>query len=251
MKRDSLVWFVIGVAIAALLVGVWDLICRFGAISPVFLPSPEQVWKSFSLGVSNGTLVNQGLATVSRMLVGWSIAVVLGIAIGVPLGLSKSARQYVEPLLELLRPLPASALVPIAISLLGLSDAMVLAVIVFGSLWPMLLNTIHGVSTIEPRLMEVSRVFGLSRLKFVSSIAIPNAIPGVLAGMKLSLSISLILTVIGEMLSSRPGLGQSILMASRNFRTADLFAGLVCLGLIGYVTATILAAIEKRVLVYR
>lgn len=251
MTRGGLFWFVIGTVIAALFVVLWDLICRFGGISPVFLPSPHRVWQSLERGFSNGVLITQVFSTLYRMLLGWGIAVVAGIAIGVPLGLSARARQYVDPLLELLRPLPASAIVPVAVSILGLSDGMVLAVIIFGSLWPMLLNTVHGVSTIEPRLVEVRRILGLSRFQFIKSIAIPNAIPGVLAGMKLSLSIALILTVVGEMLSSRPGLGQGILLASRSFQTADLFAGLVCLGLIGYVTATVLSAIEKRVLFYR
>jgi sulfonate transport system permease protein len=251
MKRANLLWFGAGVLIAALFVVIWDLTCRFGGISPVFLPSPLRVWHSLVSGFENGVLVRQTFSTLYRMLLGWGIAVIAGIAIGVPLGLSARARQYVQPLLELLRPLPASAMAPVAISILGLSDAMVLAVIVFGSLWPMLLNTLHGVSTIEPRLTEVRRILGLSRAQFIKSIAIPNAIPGILAGMKLSLSIALILTVVGEMLSSRPGLGQGILFASRSFRSADLFAGLVCLGVIGYLTAAILSAVEKRVLFYR
>ena len=251
MKRDSVLWFAVGVAIALLFVGLWALVARFGGMSPVFLPSPQRVLQALSDGISNGSLVKQAFATLYRMLTGWAIAVVVGVAIGVPLGLSARARQFVEPLLELLRPLPASAIVPVAISILGLTDRMVLAVIVFGSLWPMLLNTVQGVSTIEPRLLEVSRVIGLTRAQFVRSIAIPNAIPGILAGMRLSLSIALILTVVGEILSSRPGLGQSIILASRSFRSPELFAGLVCLSAIGYLTATTLAAIEKRILFYR
>ena len=251
MKRDTVLWFAAGVAVAALFVAGWGLVSATGVISPVFLPRPVQVWQAFVRGVTTGNLVRQGLSTLGRMLLGWGLAVILGVAIGLPLGLTRLARQYVEPMLELLRPLPASALMPVAISFLGLSDTMVLAVIIFGSLWPMLLNTVHGVSTIEPRLAEVSSILHLSRARFVRSIALPNAIPGILAGMRLSLSIALILTVVGEMLSSRPGLGQSVLMASRGFRTADLFAGLVCLGLIGYVTTTTLLAVEKRILAYR
>lgn len=251
MRGKDFFWFAVGLGVALLLVGAWEVFCRVSGISQVFLPRPMQVWQSLVAGFSNGTFVNQSLSTLYRMLLGWSIATLAGVAIGIPLGLSRIARQYVEPLLELLRPLPASAMVPVTIAMFGLSNTMVLAVVVFGSVWPVLLNTMHGVSTIEPRLGEVSRVLGLSRLSFVRSIALPNAVPDVLAGMKLSLSIALILTVVGEMLSSRSGLGQGILFAARTFRAADLYAGIVCLGLMGYLTAAILSAIEKRILVYR
>lgn len=162
-----------------------------------------------------------------------------------------AGRVYVEPILEFLRPLPASAVMPLAIAFLGLTDAMVLAVIAFGALWPMLLATVHGFAAVEPRLYQVGRALGLSRLDVIWKIALPSAMPDILAGMRVGLSIALILAVVGEMLASRPGLGQVILLAARSFQSADLYAGVIVLGFLGYISGKILTTVERRLLRWR
>jgi sulfonate transport system permease protein len=142
-------------------------------------------------------------------------------------------------------------MMPVAIAILGLTDAMVLAVIAFGALWPMLLATVHGFAAVEPRLYQVSRALGLSQLEVIRKIALPSAMPDILSGMRVGLTIALILAVVGEMLASRPGLGQAILLAARSFQSADLFAGVIMLGLIGYVSGTALSLVEQRMLRWR
>ena len=99
------------------------------------------------------------------MIYGWLLASLVGVVLGAVIGVSQAARAYVEPMLEFLRPLPASAMMPVAIAILGLTDAMVLAVIAFGALWPMLLATVHGFAAVEPRLYQVSRALGLCRAR--------------------------------------------------------------------------------------
>ena len=114
-----------------------------------------------------------------------------------------------------------------------------------------MLATVHGFSAVEPRLYEVSRVLGLSRLDVIRKIALPNALPDILAGMRLSATVALILTVVGEMLTSRDGLGQWILLGASSFRAADVFAGVILLGAIGYLSAQILSFAEARLLVWQ
>ena len=109
----------------------------------------------------------------------------------------------------------------------------------------------HGFAAVEPRLYQVSRALGLSRGEVVWKIALPSAMPDILSGMRVGLTIALILAVVGEMLASRPGLGQAILLAARAFQSADLFAGVILLGLIGYVSGTLLSLIEQRLLRWR
>jgi ABC-type nitrate/sulfonate/bicarbonate transport system permease component len=125
---------------------------------------------------------------------------------------------------------------------------MVLMVIAIGAIWPVLLATVHGVSSVEPRLVEVSRSLRLSRLQMLWKIALPNSQPDILAGMRIGLTVSLILAVIGEMLTSENGLGWHILVAARAFRSADLFAGVILLGLIGLVSNLALQEIERYML---
>jgi ABC-type nitrate/sulfonate/bicarbonate transport system permease component len=198
-------------------------------------------------GLLQGDLLRLSLGTVERMAYGWALASGIGIALGALIGISPALRAWLQPMLEMIRPLPASAIVPVAIALIGLSPAMVLIVIAFGAVWPVLLATVHGFASMEPRLHEVSRVLRLSPLAFVFK-GLPNALPDALAGMRISLTVSLILAIVVEMLASQDGLGQAILQAARSFRSAELFAGVVLLGLIGFVSNALLSWAEHRAL---
>jgi len=141
--------------------------------------------------------------------------------------------------------------IPLGMAFFGLSDGMVLGVIAFGALWPTLLATVHGFAAVEPCLYEVSRVLGMSRFAVIWKIALPSSLPDIIGGMRLSLTVSLILAVVGEMLASRTGLGSGILVAARTFHAPDLYAGVVLLGVLGYVTAQGLFALEARLLRWR
>lgn len=248
MRPVSLRKPLLGLLGLAAFIFAWKLITDAKLISPIFFPSPERTLTSLTNGLAGGPLLGQTLETVQRMLLGWLLASFVGIMLGALIGISRRARVYIAPTLELLRPLPASAMIPIAIAFLGFSNHMVLVVIAFGALWPMLLATIHGFAAMEPRLYEVSAVLGLSRLQIIWKLALPSAMPMILASLRLGLTISLILAVVGEMLASREGLGQSILLASRSFRPADLFAGIVILGGIGLVGSRLLSFAERRLL---
>ena len=227
---------------------LWWAVSTAGWVSRVFLPSPQATWASLVEGVTDGDLLAFTWATVSRMLLGWALASLLGVALGAVIGLSSTARAYMQPTLEFIRPLPASALLPLAISIFGLSPAMVLFVVAFGAMWPVLLATVHGFASVPAQLQEVARCLQLSRLAYAFKIGLPNAMPDIFAGMRLSLTVSLIVSVVGEMIASQPGLGQAILLAARSFRASELFAGIVLLGLIGFASSTLLAVFENRLL---
>ena len=244
-------WMLASIGVSLVLIALWHFVTQARLVSPVFLPGPDRVWESLVYGLTEGELLVKTVRTIERMVYGWLLASLIGIALGAVIGMSETARAYVEPTLEFLRPLPASAMMPVAIVILGLSDPMVLAVIAFGALWPVLLATVHGFAAVEPRLYEVSRALGMSRLAVIWKIALPSAMPDILAGMRIGLTIALILAVVGEMLASRPGLGQEILLAARSFQSADLYAGVVLLGLIGYLSSIILSIAESRFLRWR
>jgi ABC-type nitrate/sulfonate/bicarbonate transport system permease component len=233
------------------LIGIWKLIAWKNLVSPVFLPGPDRTWAALVDGFSNGMLGEQTLATVQRMIYGWLLASVLGIGLGGLIGSSRRAREYLAPTLEFIRPLPASAMIPVGIAFFGLTKAMVIGVIAFGSIWPMLLATIHGFASIEPRLMEVGRMYNLSRLAVVFKIAFPNALPDIFAAMRLGLITALILSVVGEILAFQGGLGSHILEASRAYQSPDLFAGVLVLGSIGLVSNLLLSGLEEHFLRWR
>jgi len=244
-------WLLASIGVGLMFIALWHFVAQARLVSPVFLPGPDRVWDALVYGLTEGDLLTKTARTIERMIYGWLLASLIGIALGAIIGMSETARAYVEPTLEFLRPLPASAMMPVAIALLGLSDSMVLAVIAFGALWPVLLATVHGFAAVEPRLYQVSRTLGMSRLAVIVKIAMPSAMPDILAGMRIGLTIALILAVVGEMLASRPGLGQAILLAARSFQSADLYAGVVLLGLIGFVSGILLSMAEGRFLRWR
>lgn len=248
MRRwAELPWALGSLAICIGIVLLWGWISASGLVSRAFLPSPERTWTALMSGLS-GTMRWDVLATVERMLLGWLLASLAGVGLGALVGISPHARALLGPTLEFLRPLPASALIPVGIALFGLTQSMVLAVICFGTLWPMLLSTVQGFAGVEPRLREVAQLLRLSRLAVILKIALPNAMPEILAGMRLGLTVALILSVVGEMLAGQQGLGLRILLAARAFRAPDLFAGVILLGVVGLVSNALLGRIERRVL---
>jgi ABC-type nitrate/sulfonate/bicarbonate transport system permease component len=240
--------------VLAALLALWWLASHFQWVSKVFLPTPEATLHSLLQGLNlapsdvPGELAGFTASTVERMLLGWLLASLAGMALGALIGISAQARAWIQPTLEFIRPLPASAVLPLAISIFGLSPSMVLSVVAFGAMWPVLLATIHGFASVEPRLKEVAGALQISRAAFIWKVGLPSAMPDILAGMRLSMTVSLIVAVVGEMIASQSGLGQAILLAARSFRASELFAGIVLLGLIGFVTNALLAVAERRLL---
>ncbi len=234
------------VALLAAVLALWWAASHGGWISRVFLPTPEATLASLREGLADGELAAFTAATAWRMVLGWLLASAAGVLLGVFIGVSATARAFLQPMLEFIRPLPASALLPLAIAIFGLSPAMVLSVVAFGAMWPVLLGTIHGLTSVEPRLQEVARCLDLSRAATVWKIGLPNALPDILSGMRLALTVALIVSVVGEMIASQTGLGQAILLAARAFRASELFAGIVLLGLIGLASNALLALAERQ-----
>lgn len=243
--------FLIGIAGPALLIAVWQVLADMRLLSPVFFPAPSRAAISLGEKLADGTLWPPIAASLWRMLIGWLLASLLGIGLGALIGSFRSAREYLGPTLEFFRPLPASAIIPVAILFLGLTQQMSLAVIAFGAIWPVLLGSVYGFSNIKHRLAEVSAVLEMSKAEYFRHIALPSAMPDIISGARISLAIALILTVVVEMQASLPGLGQDIMQAQRRFRSADLYAGLIVLGIVGFAVSYILRALEARLLRWR
>lgn len=239
------------VGLLAALVVLWACASANEWVSPAFLPSPADTLRTLQEGWQGGELASRALLTMDRMIYGWMLSSLLGIVLGGMIGQSPALRAWVLPTLELLRPLPASSLVPVGIALVGLTNGMVIGAVVFGAVWPVLLATIHGFESVDARLHEVARVLGIGRVGFAWKFALPNAAPDILAGMRLSLTASLIVTIVGEMLSAQEGLGTTILHAARSFRASDLYAGVILLGAIGFVGNALLERVERRLLRWR
>ncbi|MEC7762090.1 MAG: ABC transporter permease [Pseudomonadota bacterium] len=239
------------ILVTLVLIGLWKLCADLKLISPIYFPGPEKTFASIYDGFASGDLYPIVGGTVRRMFFGWFLATLLGVALGVLISSSRTVREYLSTSLEFIRPLPASALMPVAIALIGLSEGMILSVIAFGAIWPMLIGTVHGISEVEPRLAEVGHALRLNRWQVIVKIALPSALPDILANMRLGLTIALILAVVGEMLTNRAGLGSWILSGARFFRSQDIFAGVILLGLIGASSGYLLSRAEAYLLKWK
>lgn len=251
MKARALWTWLGSLGVLALLVAAWQFAAAREWVSPVFFPAPLRSLESLAGQMASADFWLAFRETVQRMALGFVTASLAGVALGAGIGLSPQLRAYIEPTLELIRPLPASAMIPVFVLLLGLNDRMIVTAIAFSSLWPVLLNTVHGFKTVEPRLLEVARILQLSRREMVWKIALPNALPDIFAGLRLALTVSLILAVVAEMLAGVVGLGQNITLAARAFRSADLYAGIIVLGALGYLTNVLLERAERHLLRWR
>ena len=234
-------------AFAVALIVAWQFVAESRIVSPVFFPAPSRAFEVLGARFADGSIWPPIGATSLRMLFGWAFASLLGVVVGAAIGSSAMARDF----LEFLRPLPASAVIPVAILFLGLSNEMSISVIAFGAIWPVLLSSVYGFGSLQVRLREVSAALGLNRIEFLRKIAFPAALPDILSGVRVSLAICLILAVVTEMQASLPGLGRDIFLAQRNFRSADLYAGLIILGSIGFIANHVLLQIERRLLKWR
>jgi ABC-type nitrate/sulfonate/bicarbonate transport system permease component len=239
------VGFALGLLIA------WQVLADARLISPIFFPAPWRALSVLAARITDGSIFAPLTATVLRMIFGWLLACLVGVVLGAAIASSQVARDLLEPTLEFLRPLPASSVIPVAILFLGLSHTMSLAVIAFGAIWPVLLATIHGFTAVSPELRDVADVLGFSRNKYLRSIALPAAAPDIMAGVRVSLAIALILTVVTEMQASLAGLGWEIFYAQRVYRSADLYAGLIVLGVVGFAANYLLQRLERQALPWR
>lgn len=230
---------------------LWQAVVDFGLVSRIFVAAPLSAFDVMLERIANCSLPKTVWSTGQRLLAGWGAAVVFALAIGTAVGNSRRAYAYLSPTLEFFRPLPASAVIPVAALFFGLNSTMSTFVVAFGSLWPVLLAATHGFANVPRELREVSETLEMSSTRYIVTIAMPSASVDIMAGLRISLSLALILTVVTEMQASLPGLGYEIFAAQRNFRSADLYAGLMTLGIFGYLVNQGLLLAERRLMRWR
>ncbi len=189
--------------------------------------------------------------SLKRVAFGYGIAVVAGIAVGIPLGLSFWARTAAMPHIEYWRAIPPPALLPISILLLhSIGDVQKVAFIAFFCFFPILLNTMDGVRAIEPTLVETARAYGVPTREQIRRIVFPAALPQIFAGMRISLSLAVIIMVVAEYFSSTSGVGYVLLISKNTFQLVPMWAAILLIGVLGYLLNLAFILVERRVLAW-
>ncbi|WP_432055870.1 ABC transporter permease [Streptomyces sp. bgisy022] len=186
--------------------------------------------------------------SVTRLLLGYAAAAVIGVTLGVAIGSFPRARATTEPVLEFLRAVPPPVLVPVIMLFAGIGDTMKVAVIVSGCVWPVLLNTVEGVRAVDGVLAETARSYGITGPARLRHLVLPSAGPQIFAGLRQALSIGVILMVISEMFAASNGLGFAVVQFQRGFAIPEMWSGILLLGLLGVLLAVVFRAVERRAL---
>lgn len=238
------VLFVVGLPIV-LVAGWWFATANSTSF---FWPPLSRIVEVFPQTWFEGRLGSDVLPSVVRLLLGYSVALVIGIGVGLAVGSSRVLRETAEPVLEFLRAVPPPVLVPVIMLFAGIGDGMKISVIAFGCIWPILLNTVEGVRGVDEVLTDTARSYGLSTSTRMRSVVLRAASPQIMAGARQALSVGIILMVISEMFAASNGLGFTTVQFQRSFAIPEMWTGIILLGLIGVLLATVFRFVEQRVL---
>lgn len=229
----------------ALLAAWWFL---SASSTSLYFPSLRTITEAFATDWMFDHVGIDLAPSLGRLAIGYLAAVLIGLTTGLFLGLNRAAEEAVRPLLEFVRATPGIAVLPITMIFLGTGDTMKVVMIAFVAFWPVLLNTIEGVRSVEPVLLDVSASYRFSTTTRLTHVILPAAAPQIFAGARTAIAIGVVVMVVTEMVGTPGGLGYYILSSQRNFDLADMWAGIIVLGLIGYLINQLFRLFEGYVL---
>jgi ABC-type nitrate/sulfonate/bicarbonate transport system permease component len=237
------------VALPLILITVW-WVASAGSTS-FFWPPLETILKAFPDTWTADRWLHDVLPSLVRLLIGYGIALVVGISLGTLIGLQRTVRALLEPTLEFFRAVPPPVLVPIIALFAGYTgSASKILTIALGCLWPILLNTVEGVRGLDEVLLDTARSYRLRRRTQILQVVVRGASPQVAAGARQALSIGVILMVISELFGANRGLGASIVQFQRSFAIPEMWTGIILLGLIGVALSVLFRIVEHYALAW-
>jgi ABC-type nitrate/sulfonate/bicarbonate transport system permease component len=215
-----------------------------------YVPPLRRILTAFADTWTPSRLRADVVPSLVRLLVGYVLAVLIGIGLGVLIGRYRRLRATLEPVLEFFRAIPPPVLVPVIMLFAGIGNGMKVIVIVSGCVWPILLNTIEGVRAVDSVQLDTARSYGINGLARLRHLVLPSSGPQIVTGMRQALSIAIILMVISEMFAASNGLGFTIVQFQRSFAIPEMWSGIILLGLIGFVLSELFRLAERRVLTW-
>lgn len=243
----AVAWRILKPAVAIIaFLALWEIAPRLGLVDRVFLPPFSDVADAFAVLAGNGQLWEHISASLTRAFSGFAIAVVATIPLGIAIAWYRPIAEFLNPILELFRNTAALALLPVFILILGIGETSKVALVIYASSFPILLNTITGVRTVDPLLIKSAQSLGLPPLRLFQKVILPAAVPSIFTGLRMAAASSILVLIAAEMVGSKAGLGYMITAAQLNFQIPNMYAGIVAIALVGLVFNAILESIERR-----
>jgi ABC-type nitrate/sulfonate/bicarbonate transport system permease component len=237
-----------GILFLILLALLWEIVSRNKLISPLYFPPMSKNLVAFYQLMLDGTLPLELVRSFGRIFGGFFLAIVTMVPLGVAMGLFRPIYNLFEPLTELLRPLPAPALIPVVMLFLGIGEAMKIIIIAFACSFPILINTMDGVRSVEPTFVDTAKTFGRSRHEIILKVILPASLHQIFTGWRVALPIALIVDIVSEMVGALNGIGRFILVMQRRFDIPEMYAGIFLVAIAGYALNALLRFLNTAVI---
>jgi len=235
------------VSVSAVIV-LWTALSETGLVNRVLVPSPSDVMHAGLAAVRDGSLLRNTIASLLRVLEGFALAMVIAVPLGVLMGVSTAVRGLVEPLIELLRPIPPIAFIPLAILWFGIGEFSKVLIIAYGAFFPIFVNTMAGFRDVDRVHIRAAQALGAGRYEIFRDVVLPSAFPQMVTGARLGMGLAFIVLVAAELVAASEGLGYLINDARFSFRTDQIFVGMITIGVLGLVLNKMLLEAERRLL---
>lgn len=232
----------------AVLIGIWQLAYTFSSYSDALFPSPYQSLLALVEMIKNGSLLENIKTSMYRFISGYVTSVIAAVVLGLVLGRLPSVFKYINPAIQLLRPISPTAWMPFIVLLFGIGDIPAIIIIFIAAFFPVLLSTVSAVGSIEPIYFKVAKSFGIRQPQLTWKVILPAAFPQIASGIHLAIGTSWIFLVAGEMVGAQSGLGYQIIDARNNIRADILLATIIVIGVIGIILDGLLKFLENKIM---
>jgi ABC-type nitrate/sulfonate/bicarbonate transport system permease component len=237
-----------GILFLLFLALLWEIVSRNKLISPLYFPPMSKNLVAFHHLMLDGTLPLELIRSFSRIFGGFFLAIGIMVPLGIAMGLFKPIYNLFEPLTELVRPLPPPAIIPVVMLFLGIGEAMKIIVIAFACSFPILINTMDGVKSVDPTFVDTAKTFGRNRYEIIIQVILPASLHQIFTGLRVALPIALIVDIISEMVGSLNGIGRFILVMQRSFDIPEMYAGIFLVAIVGYALNALLRFLNTTVI---
>ncbi|MFG1480015.1 ABC transporter permease [Xanthobacter sp. V4C-4] len=225
---------------------LWHVASTLRWVNPSVFPPLDVIASAFWRGLTKGTLAADLGISLQRSGLAFAAAVAVSIPLGLFMGQIRAVERALDPILQLFRQTSALALYPVFILLLGLGELSKVFVIFWATSFPLLLSTIGGVKEVEPKLIEMARVYGASRLAVFTRVVLPGALPSIFVGLRLSATMALLMLIASEMIGANQGLGFQVMNAQFNFQIPLMFSAIFMLAVLGLLANYAIVSLQRR-----
>jgi NitT/TauT family transport system permease protein len=224
----------------------WESIGRSGLVASYILPPFSEVLVSFIELMLSGELITHVSISIVRIFFGFGMAALVAIPLGLFMGWTKNVERSINPVIEMLRPLSPIALFPLFILWFGIGIYSKIAIIFWVCWFPILINTIKGVKTVDPLLIKAAKSMGAKNSVLFTKVVMPSSIFWIITGLRISIAASLLALIAAEMIGANSGIGFFVLISAQTFKTLNMYAGIITIGMIGFVFNYFFLLLEKK-----